>query len=492
MEEPVVREVTHPLPPVEEEQQLQQDAPVIEPEEPQVQKRYSVEGLDILKKQLRGKVILSIDPNFDDILKETFNFDMIKQNLPMMIIQPLTNVDVINTLKFAHQYNIHYSVRAGGFSATGNCFMKDGIMIDLSLMKGIQVDLKNKEVIVEPGCNVEDLEYETNHFGFTVPSGNFKKVGISGLALHGGYSFLSRKFGLMSDNLISVDVVLPNEKLVQVDEKSKEAKDLMYGIRGSGGSFGIITKLKFKMHKIPESMFGGILVYNGVTIKELFASWRKLTKYHMNDRDFSSSFYIKPLPKLEVSIAVFHLTSHKIGEDIVSELKKVGGEPISSSFGTKTITEIQDEMNEFFEIAPRNKWTSRSILHTEMTNEFFDTLLNGGVYDIPRECDQTIFSIELWGGQINSKSSSSTPIPVRGSDYVVSMRAGWGDEEKDKEHTYWLDGLKAKLTEFCQHHRTDFPCYETNPCLRDEKLYKLKEKYDPHSEIVGGIHILTK
>jgi FAD/FMN-containing dehydrogenase len=221
----------------QEEQQTQQEEFQIpkhletsEPKE-QKEKRYSLESLSNLKKQIRGKILLSGDEEFDKLLKETFNYEMIKSNAPMMILQPVTNVDVLKILKFAHENRIHYSVRAGGHSASGNCFTKDGLMIDMSLMKSIHVNLKTKEVTVEPGCTIGDLDYETTNFNLAVPSGCCKHVGVSGLALQGGYGVLSRKFGLMCDNLISVDVVLPNEKLVQVDDKLKDTKELMYGIR---------------------------------------------------------------------------------------------------------------------------------------------------------------------------------------------------------------------------------------------------------------------
>jgi FAD/FMN-containing dehydrogenase len=213
--------------PQEEQFQIPKHLETTEPKE----KRYSLESLTNLKKQIRGKILLSGDECFEEILKETFNYEMIKSNAPIMIVQPVTNVDVIKILKFAHESRIHYSVRAGGHSASGNCFIKDGLMIDMSLMKSVHVNLKTKEVTVEPGCTVGDLDYETTNFNFAVPSGCCKHVGVSGLALQGGYGVLSRKYGLMCDNLISVDVVLPNEKLVQVDDKLKETKELMYGIR---------------------------------------------------------------------------------------------------------------------------------------------------------------------------------------------------------------------------------------------------------------------
>lgn len=197
-----------------------------------------MEQLEKLKKEIRGEIILSTDDKFEDIIKDTFNYEVIKNHSPILIVQPLTVVDVIKTLKFIHSAHLQYGVRAGGYCATGSSFVKDGVMIDLSLMKSVHIDLRAKEVVVEPGCTVEDLDYETTQFDCAVPSGTYKHLGISGLALHGGFGVLSRKFGLMCDNLISVDIVLPNEKFIQVDDKTrlwglfhKESAELMYGIR---------------------------------------------------------------------------------------------------------------------------------------------------------------------------------------------------------------------------------------------------------------------
>jgi hypothetical protein len=250
--------------------------------------------------------------------------------------------------------------------------------------------------------------------------------------------------------------------------------------------------MKFKLSPIPEEMFGGLITFNEVNMKELFTSWRKWCKYYFNDRDFSTTFFIKPLPKPTVTVSLMHLSSSKIGEEIMGELIKIGGEPLSNNCQMRRYSEIQGDFESFVDYATRNKWTSRCISHSEMTDDFFDSLLDRGVYNAPEDCSQSIFSVELWGGAINDKNSHFSPIPVRGSDFVVSLRAGWTDAEKDREHTYWLDGLKAKLTEYSSKHRTDFAGYESDPSLRDDKLYKLKEKYDPHKEVIGAVHILTK
>lgn len=148
-------------------------------------------------------------------------------------------------------------------------------MIDLSLMRGIHIDRDRRIARVQPGLNWGDLDRETQRYGLAVPGGIVSATGVAGLTLGGGFGWLSRKHGLTSDNLLSVDVVLADGRLVKAS--SKENPELFWGIRGGGGNFGIVTLFEFQLQPIGPEVMAGLILYPFADAREVLEFYREFT-----------------------------------------------------------------------------------------------------------------------------------------------------------------------------------------------------------------------
>lgn len=177
------------------------------------------------------------------------------------------------------------SVRSGSHSVAGFAVCDDGIVIDLSRLKGIRVNAEGRTARAEGGCSWGDLDHATHAFGLAVPGGVISTTGIAGLTLGGGIGYLSRKYGLSCDNLVSADVVTAGGALVKASENENE--DLFWAIRGGGGNFGIVTSLEFRLHKVSTVFAGPILWPLGIAADAM----RFYNDYMANAPEDISAFF---------------------------------------------------------------------------------------------------------------------------------------------------------------------------------------------------------
>jgi len=208
-----------------------------------------------LSKELNVEIIRPTDDNYDEARK-IYNGMIDKR--PAYIAKCKTPDDVITAINFAQKEEIEVSIRSGGHNGPGLALTNGGLVIDLSPMKDIQVDQKNKTVRVEAGCTWGDVDTATHEYGMATVSGILSTTGVGGLTLGGGHGYLSRKYGLTIDNLISAEVVLQNGKLVQTNED--ENSDLFWALRGGGGNFGVVTSFKYQLHPV-KNIIGGPLFW---------------------------------------------------------------------------------------------------------------------------------------------------------------------------------------------------------------------------------------
>ncbi|MEJ7902477.1 MAG: FAD-binding oxidoreductase, partial [Thermomicrobiales bacterium] len=200
------------------------------------------EAIEQFEATLRGDLITPAHPNYDTV-RALYNGMIDKR--PAFIARCLDVADVIATVNFARSTNLPLAIRGGGHHGAGLSSVNDGIMLDLSLMKGTRVDPVARTVRVEPGCTTAEVDHATHPFGLATPSGTIGSTGIAGLTLGGGIGHLSRKHGLTVDNLLAADVVLADGSLVTAT--ADEHPDLFWALRGGGGNFGVVTSFLFRL-----------------------------------------------------------------------------------------------------------------------------------------------------------------------------------------------------------------------------------------------------
>ncbi|MGC3948133.1 MAG: FAD-binding oxidoreductase [Chryseolinea sp.] len=217
---------------------------------------------------IRGQIILRGDATYDEERK-VYN-GMIDRK-PGAIVKCRNVTDVMSCVNFCRDNKILLAIRGGGHNGGGLGMCDDGMVIDMSLMRGVRVDLKTNTVRAEGGALLGDLDHATQAFGKAVPSGIFSTTGVGGLTLGGGLGHLSRAFGLTIDNLLEVDVVLASGKLVTASEQ--ENADLFWAVRGGGGNFGVVTSFNFKMQTV-EGVYGGPMLWDVSESEEMMKFYR--------------------------------------------------------------------------------------------------------------------------------------------------------------------------------------------------------------------------
>ena len=211
--------------------------------------------IDSLAGQLRGPVIRAGDAAYDEARK-LYNAMIDKR--PLALARCLDAGDVIMCVNFARENGIPLAIRSGGHNGAGLGSVDDGLVIDLSEMRGVRVDPTHRTVRVGAGCTTGDVDHATHAFGMAVPFGIISTTGVAGLTLSGGHGYLSRQYGLAADNLIEADVVLPDGSFVTASET--ENADLLWALRGGGGNFGVVTSFLFRTSPA-DTLYGGPIIF---------------------------------------------------------------------------------------------------------------------------------------------------------------------------------------------------------------------------------------
>jgi FAD/FMN-containing dehydrogenase len=249
--------------------------------------------------RLRGKLIQPGDAAYDEARK-VYNGMIDKR--PGLIARCVDAADVIASVNFAREHHLLLAIRGGGHNGPGLATCDDGLVIDLSEMKGIHVDPKQRTVRVAGGATWGEVDHATHAFGLATPSGFISTTGVGGLTLGGGIGYLARTYGLSLDNLLSVDMVLADGSYVTAS--ADEHPDLFWAVRGGGGNFGVVTSFVFRLHEV-STVYGGPIFWPLDQAKELLAFWRD---YITNaPRDINGWFGFVTVPPVPLFPEQFHL-----------------------------------------------------------------------------------------------------------------------------------------------------------------------------------------
>ena len=226
--------------------------------------------IDKLRMNVRGEVIGPKDDGYESARK-VYNAMIDKR--PGLIVRCSDVADVIAAVDIARENGLLLAVRGGGHNGAGLGVCDDGLVVDLSLMKGVRVDPVSRTVRVEGGARWGDVDHATHAFGLAVPSGIISTTGVAGLTLGGGHGYLARKYGLTIDNLLEVDVVLADGRLVTAGAETNE--DLFWAIRGGGGNFGVVVSFLFRAHPV-KTVHAGPTLWSVDRSAEVMRWYREL------------------------------------------------------------------------------------------------------------------------------------------------------------------------------------------------------------------------
>src|SRR6516162_5246727 len=209
-----------------------------------------------LAKGFRGQIVTPSDAAYD-AARKLYN-GMINKR-PRLIAKCVDVADVITAVNLGRGTGVAVAIRGGGHNGPGLSSVNDGLVIDLSMMKGVRVDPVARTARVAAGCTQGDVDHATHAFGLATPAGILSTTGIAGLTLSGGHGYLTRKYGLTIDNLREADVVLADGSFVTASKDQNP--DLFWALRGGGGNFGVVTSFMFRLHPV-SMVFAGPIAFD--------------------------------------------------------------------------------------------------------------------------------------------------------------------------------------------------------------------------------------
>ena len=441
------------------------------------------ETINELKSQLTGKVISSIEKEYDE---ERKIWNGMIDRKPALIVKCMGTADVVHTVKFARQHGILVTVKGAGHNIAGNSIADGALLIDLSLMKSVRVNPKTQKVLVDPGATLRNLDHETQLFGLAVPVGINSTTGISGLTLGGGFGWISRSYGLTIDNLISAEIVTADGNVVFADEKDNA--DLFWGIRGGSGNFGIVTQYQFKLHPVGPNVLAGLLIHPYEDAKKVFNHYREFVS---KAPDKLTCWVVlrkaPPLPFLPADvhgkeilvIAAVYSGDIKEGEKILAPLRSFGN-PIADVISPVPFEAWEQALDPLLTPGARNYWKSH--FFTEISDGLIDTLIEF-TGSLPSPLTEIFFG--QLGGAINKVPVDATAYPHRDAEFVMNIHARWENEPQDEICIKWARKLFDSTAQYSNGAVYVNFISEGDDRINaafgpnHERLSKIKRKYDP-------------
>ena len=225
-------------------------------------------GLTELRRSVAGAVVAPADSGYD-LVRRCFNG--LVDRRPAVIVRCLGAGDVATAIAFSRANALELAVRGGGHNPAGHCVCDGGLVIDLSLMRGVEVDADARTARADGGATWLDFDTATQAFGLVTPGGVVGSTGVAGLTFGGGIGHLTAQYGLTCDNLLGAELVTPDGTVVHTS--AEENPDLLWGLRGGGGNFGVATHLELRLHPL-DRVVGGRLTYTGKGVSNAFRRYR--------------------------------------------------------------------------------------------------------------------------------------------------------------------------------------------------------------------------
>jgi FAD/FMN-containing dehydrogenase len=440
--------------------------------------------IDEFKAHCRGEVLLPGDASYDEV-RQIWNAMI--DRCPALIARCASPEDVVQAVDFARKHSLLVSIRGGGHNIAGNAVCDDGLMIDLSPMKRVHVDPNARRATVEPGCTLADFDAAAQAHGLATPLGINSTTGVAGLTLGGGFGWLSRKYGMTVDNLLSAEVVTSDGKRVHASET--ENADLFWGLRGGGGNFGVVTSFEFQLHPVGPNVLSGLIVFPFSQAKSVLTRFAEFTRTMPDDLNvWMVTRKAPPLPFLPeavhgkeiVALAICYAGDPAEGEKLIEPLRKFGT-ALGEHIGVQPYTAWQQAFDPLLTPGARNYWKSHNF--SQLSDGAIDTIITyAGMLPSP-QCEIFIGTI---GGQTGRVAPGAMAYSNRDANYVMNVHGRWETAAEDEHCITWAREFFGKSQPFASggayinfltEDEADRTAFAFGAAY--QRLVDLKKKYDP-------------
>jgi FAD/FMN-containing dehydrogenase len=437
-----------------------------------------------LRQAVRGRVVTPADDGYTSASRIWSGaYD---GHRPALVVRCTGTADVITAVGFARGNDLTIAVRGGGHSIAGFSTVDDGIVIDLSPMSAVSVDPTARRASVGGGAVWADVDHETQAHALATTGGLVSTTGVAGFTLGGGIGWTMRKFGLACDNLAAADVVTADGRLVHASET--ENPDLLWGLRGGGGNFGIVTQFEFDLHPLGPVIYGGPIFYPAQAAHELLGTFRGWAGTAPDE--ITAVVSLTTAPPLPVIPEEWH--GKKVaaliaastgpldeGDALVRALRDVA-EPIADLLGPMPYLGIQTLLDPLWPKGIHAYFKATNLAHLD--DELVDRLCELHLDAPGPQCEVHVHQM---GGAIARVAESATAFAERSMPFVLNAVTGWHDPDYGAAHKDWARAVIAAASDastgrayvnFLGDHDAARTAYGEGTYAR---LVSLKDAYDP-------------
>jgi FAD/FMN-containing dehydrogenase len=429
-----------------------------------------------LRDALAGSVIGPEDPGYD---AARVCFNALVDRRPVVIAQCDGPTDVATAFDFARRHGLEVAVRGGGHNPAGHCVVDGGLVIDLSRLRAVEVDVDRRIARAGGGSTWLDFDRATQAFGLVTPGGVVGSTGVCGLTMGGGIGHLTAQYGLTCDNLVGAELVTPDGTIVRAD--SDDHAELLWGLRGAGGNFGVATRLEFSLHPL-DRVVGGRLVYRGTAVREVLTRFRDLVATSPQDLSCQAVVAVDESLTPELVVAPCY-TGSNAEHEVLRTLRAAPG-LIEDAVVEHSFLEQQTVFDSPYG-ENRHYWKGHFV--RELPDELIDDLLEG-LLAFGRAPVHVL--IESLHGAPKDADPALGPVAYRGAAFNVSAMAVWQDADHDEQYIAWARETVAAIEPwslgggYANYMQADETIDRVRAAFGDEafeRLQALKRRYDPNN-----------
>ncbi len=417
------------------------------------------------------------DPDYDTA-RQVWNGDINRH--PAIIIRCHGVADVIAAVNAARENDLPLAIRGGAHSAAGHGTCDNGVVIDLSSMKGIRIAPGQKTAIVQAGVVWSELDHESQAFGLATPGGLVSNTGVSGLTLGGGEGWLMGKYGLTVDNVLGMDVVTADGNYFHANQN--ENPDLFWALRGGGGNFGVVTSIEYQLHEHGPMVLGGMVIYPIADGHEVLRFYREFCADLPDEAEAFAG--LLTIPDLGPVVAILAGYNGEIaeGERIFAPLRNFA-EPAVDMISPMPHVQRQQLVDEgAVDHGPLRYWKSG---YTEnISDEFIDAVVSAAKNFTSPESSLLFFYVH---GAAARVANDATAFALRGEKWDFNVISQWRDATESEQHKAWTRELWDQLeplttgAAYVNHLAGDDSAAKIRASFGSnyERLATIKAKYDP-------------
>ncbi len=421
--------------------------------------------------ELQGEVIRPADAAYEDA-RRVWNGMIDKR--PSAVVRPAGVEDIARAIQYARRENLPIAIRGGGHNVAGNATCDRGIVLDLGRMKSVTVDAAAKTVRAEGGVTWAGLDRATEAFGLATPGGAISTTGIAGLTLGGGYGLLARRYGMVCDNLLSVDLVTAEGE--QVTASAQQNADLFWGLRGGGGNFGVASSFEYRLHPL-TGVYSGMILYPYFLAPQVLTTYREVAESAPDELTLFAGLLRLPDGHRVARIVVSYCGTEESGRKLLEPIRSLGS-ILLDTIAWVPYTAAQSQLDANYPKGLRNYWKSAFL--STLTDELIDLLVERAV-DAPA---MSHLIIEAWGGAISRIPADATAFEQRAAKYNLLILGLGTDPAGDEEQIAWARELYDEVKPHSMgtaymNYLGEREAIEQAYSANYRRLAELKKKYDP-------------